>query len=101
MTVRNLRSSDGDPEGDRVFVLRFWLERPPSTVAQPMWRAKVTETDGGEPRHANSVDEALALVRSRMRHASDNGTTLKNERTVSLSKKPEVPVSGARRKSRS
>ncbi|MDM0110713.1 hypothetical protein QTI66_01050 [Variovorax sp. J22R133] len=75
MTARNLRSSDGDPTQDRVFVLRFWLERAPGPGAGALWRAKVTEPDGGETRHANSVDEALALVRSRMCQASEDSAT--------------------------
>lgn len=65
------RSSDGDAgDGDRVFVLRFWRERPAAGGAAAMWRAKVTEPDGGPTRHADGVEQALAIVREAMAVAS-------------------------------
>lgn len=73
MTARKAHPKDDVEHGDRVFVLRFWLERAASPGARALWRAKVTEPDGGETRHANSVDEALALVRDQMSRASENG----------------------------
>lgn len=69
MTVQDLRSRGSNHEGDRVFVMRFWLERAASHDAGALWRAKVTDLNTGEARHANSVDEALDLVRGVMAEA--------------------------------
>jgi hypothetical protein len=68
-------TSDHPPHGDadRVFVLRFWLERSDDSGRRALWRAKVTEPDAGLTRHANSVDEALAMVRDEMSRTSKDG----------------------------
>lgn len=73
MVVKDLRSSGGTHDGDRVFVLRFWIERAAGPEATALWRAKVTELSSGEAKHVDSVDEALALVRSEMNRASGVG----------------------------
>jgi hypothetical protein len=75
MKVRKPQGAIGDDDSDRVFILRFWRERAASADGRAFWRAKVTEPDGGAARHANSVDEALALVRNAMCGASANGGT--------------------------
>ncbi len=75
MTAGKQRPALGDDDSDRVFILRFWRERAAGVDSRALWRAKVTEPDGGAARHANSVDEALALVRNAMRGASANGDT--------------------------
>ncbi len=60
---RPLRSS---ADIDRVFVLRFWIERAAAPNAAAVWRAKVSDLSTGEEKHANDVDGALACVRTLM-----------------------------------
>ncbi len=48
-------------EGDRVFVLRFWLERAPPELI--LWRAKVSDLSSGTEKHLNGVEAALEYVR--------------------------------------
>jgi hypothetical protein len=55
----------GAIEGDRVFVLRFWIERAaPDSV---LWRAKVSDLSAGTEKHLNGVDAALEYVRQLLR----------------------------------
>ena len=51
-------------DSDRVFILRFWVERESAPDAVPIWRAKVSNVVSGEERHVNGVEAALEHVRS-------------------------------------
>lgn len=53
-------------DNDRVFILRFWLERESAPSAVPFWRAKVSDVVSGEEKHTNGVDEALEHIRTQM-----------------------------------
>lgn len=53
-------------DSDRVFILRFWIERESAPHTVPIWRAKVSDVVSGEERHLDGVEAALALVRERM-----------------------------------
>ena len=66
MSITERRSIQDRVDSDRVFILRFWVEREsaPSTVS--FWRAKVSDVVSGEERHVNGVEAALELVRGRM-----------------------------------
>ena len=67
MTVNESAAGDTTPDSDRVFVLRFWIERNAAENACSIWRAKVSDLSSGEEKHANGVDAALDIVRSAMR----------------------------------
>lgn len=56
-----------DPDNDRVFILRFWIESESGPHAVPFWRAKVSDVMSGEEKHVNGVDAALEHVRESMR----------------------------------
>lgn len=58
-------------DNDRVFILRFWIERESAPEAVPIWRAKVSDVASGEEKHVNGVDAALAFVRSSMLPPTD------------------------------
>jgi hypothetical protein len=66
MSEQNLRPGGSTYDTDRVFVLRFWIERAAAPNAAAVWRAKVSNLSTGEEKHANDVDGALACVRSAM-----------------------------------
>jgi hypothetical protein len=54
---------------DEVFVLRLWREAI-GPAAGFQWRAQVTHVNSGDRRTANSVDEALALIRAGLEAAA-------------------------------
>jgi hypothetical protein len=66
MSSPERRRHPGPVDGDRVFILRFWIERDSAPEALPIWRAKVSDLVTGEERHLDGVDAALALVGERM-----------------------------------
>jgi hypothetical protein len=51
---------------DRVFVLRFWIERESTLNAVPFWRARVSDLASGQEKHLNGVEAALNHVRELM-----------------------------------
>ncbi len=63
MSSPERRANPDRVDGDRVFILRFWVERESAPDAVPIWRAKVSDVVSGEERHMNGVDAALEHVR--------------------------------------
>ena len=51
---------------DRVFVLRFWIERESGPGSERIWRAKVRDVASGRETHFNGVDATLEHVRKEM-----------------------------------
>jgi len=66
MSEQDPRLHRSTADTDRVFVLRFWIERAAAPNAATVWRAKVSDLSTGEEKHANDVDGALACVRTLM-----------------------------------
>lgn len=66
MSIHERRAHASREDRDRVFVLRFWIERESAPQAVPIWRAKVSDVVSGEERHVDGVDSALAYVRDVM-----------------------------------
>lgn len=66
MSIPERRSSPELVNYDRVFVLRFWIERESAPHAVPIWRAKVSDVASGQEKHLNGVEAALAHVRELM-----------------------------------
>jgi hypothetical protein len=71
MSITELRAINEPRDGDRVFVLRFWIERESGPDAVPFWRAKVSDVMSGEERHVNGVEAALDHVRKSMDRTPD------------------------------
>ena len=61
MSIPERRANPDRVDSDRVFILRFWVERESAPDAVPIWRAKVSDVVSGEERHMNGVDAALEL----------------------------------------
>lgn len=66
MVVTERRENPEREDNDRVFILRFWVERESTPNTAPLWRAKVSNVVSGEERHLNGVEAALEHVRKTM-----------------------------------
>jgi hypothetical protein len=66
MTSPERRTNTERVDSDRVFILRFWIERESAPDSVPIWRAKVSDVVSGEERHVNGVDAALECIRKSM-----------------------------------
>jgi len=66
MSSTERRGNPERVESDRVFILRFWIERESAPDSVPIWRAKVSDVVSGEERHVNGVDAALDHIRESM-----------------------------------
>lgn len=60
------RGNPDRADNDRVFILRFWVERESAPDAVPFWRAKVSDVVSGEEKHTNGVERALDHIRAQM-----------------------------------
>jgi hypothetical protein len=52
------------PDGDRVFILRFWRELAAEKAGEMRWRVRIRFVNTGQQVHADGVDAAFAVVRS-------------------------------------
>ena len=66
MVASERRAGAERGDNDRVFILRFWIERESTPHAVPLWRAKVSDVVSGEECHLNGVEPALEHVRKLM-----------------------------------
>jgi hypothetical protein len=66
MPIPERRATTDRADSDRVFILRFWIERESAPSTVPFWRAKVSDVVSGEERHVNGVEAALDLIRGDM-----------------------------------
>jgi hypothetical protein len=71
MSIPERRENPDRVDSDRVFILRFWIERESAPNAVPIWRAKVSDVVSGEEKHVNGVHAALEHVRNSMNAQPD------------------------------
>ncbi len=60
-------------EADRVFILRFWRECTSDRAASKRWRARICDAHSEWERHADGIDAASEIIRSRL--FEENSTT--------------------------
>jgi hypothetical protein len=70
MSIPERGAGTGAVDSDRVFILRFWIERESAPSTVPIWRAKVSDVMSGHERHMDGVEAALAHVREEMAAAT-------------------------------
>lgn len=71
-----MRTPRGVHEEQVSFVVHLWLENG----EQPIWRGRVTESNGAHSHAFEDVDSLLGFIRNRLREVSD--VTLPERRSV-------------------
>ena len=66
MSTQERRANPHREDSDRVFIVRFWIERESAPDTAPIWRAKVSDVSSGEEKHVHGVEAALDYVRKSM-----------------------------------
>jgi hypothetical protein len=66
MTIPAGHGESDRSDNDRVFVLRFWIERESAPGSERIWRARVRDVASGREAYFNSVEATLDHLRKEM-----------------------------------